>query len=146
MKPLFYLLLVVLIASCSPQQKLRKAKRLIAEAESAGLTWESDTVYSEIKVVVPETKFDTLVKIVNWTDTLVITKDRVTTKVIVNPSEKVIYISSKCDSVVIEKKAPYTVTREIKVGDSWWKNLGQAAAALIAGLIIGFMLGKMIRF
>jgi hypothetical protein len=146
MKPLFYLLLVALMASCSPQQKLRKAKRLIAEAEAAGLTWESDTVYSEIKVVVPETKFDTLVKVVNWTDTLVITKDRVTTKVIMNPSEKVVYISSKCDSVVIEKKVPYTVTREIKVGDSWLKNLGQAAAALIAGLVIGFVLGKMIRF
>jgi hypothetical protein len=150
MKPTFYLSMALILAcgvmSCSPQSKLRRAKKLIAQAEAAGVQWEDDTVFSEIKIVVPETKFDTVVNVVNWTDTITVVKDRITTRVIVNPSEKVVYISSKCDSVVVEKRVPYAVSREIKVGDSWWRNLGQAAAALIAGLVIGFILGKMIKF
>jgi hypothetical protein len=137
MKPLYYFLLlscVVLMTACGPESKLRRAKKLIAKAEAEGISWESDTVYREVKVVVPETKIDTVVSIINWTDTLVITKDRVTTKVVVTPSTKTVYIQSVCDSVIVEKRVPYTVTREIRVGDRWIKKAG----FILLGLVIGF--------
>ena len=139
-------ILLFLLSSCGPASKLRRAKRLIAQAEASGLEWKSDTVFREVKVVVPETKFDTVVQIVNWTDTVTVTKDRVTTRVVVTPSTKTVYIESKCDSVIVEKRVPYTVTREIKVGDSWWKNFGQTTTAFVVGLVLGFIASKLFKF
>jgi hypothetical protein len=149
MKPTFYLsIALILLVSCSPQSKLRRAKKLIAQAEASGLEWKSDTVYQQITVTVPEVKFDTVVRVQTWTDTITVTKDRVTTQVVVTPSEKVVYISSKCDPVTIIKKVPYTVSREIVVEQSFWKKLGRSALAGIIGIILGFALcwfGKLFR-
>lgn len=124
---------LLLLASCSPESKLRRAKRLITQAEAAGLEWKSDTVFQEVTLTVPVVQFDTVVKVQDWHDTITVVKDRVTTKVLVRPVTKEVYISSKCDSVVITKRVPYTVEREIKVGDSRWTDFKQAVLWLLVG-------------
>lgn len=127
------LLIMVLICGCTPQSKLRRAKRLIAQAESSGLEWKSDTVFQTVTLEVPTVKIDTVVTVHNWRDTITVTRDRVTTRVVVNPIEKRVYISSKCDSAVVIRKVPHTVTREIRVGDSWFTNAKQWFFWLIIG-------------
>lgn len=124
---------LLLMASCSPESKLRRAKRLITQAEAGGLEWKSDTVFQEVKVVVPETRFDTVVKQVNFLDTIVVTKDKVVTRVKVNTVEKEIFVETKCPEKVVVKKVPYTVEREIRVGDSFWTNLKQGFLWLLVG-------------
>lgn len=133
---LLLVLLAIAMGSCSPNSKLRRAKRLIEKAEAAGAVWETDTVFSEIKVIVPETKFDTIVNIQSWTDTITVTKDRVTTRVVVTPSEKVVYIESKCDSVVIEKEVPVTVTKTIHAGPTLWQSVKMFLIGFAAGVIL----------
>jgi hypothetical protein len=149
MKPTFYLsIALILLVSCSPQSKLRRAKKLIAQAEASGLEWKSDTVFSEVRIEIPASSADTIMKVVNWTDTVTVVRDRITTKVMVRPETKTVYISSKCDPVTIIKKVPYTVSREIVVEQSFWKKLGRSALAGILGIILGFALcwfGKLFR-
>jgi hypothetical protein len=127
------LLIMVLISGCTPQAKLRRAKRLIAQAEASGLEWKSDTVFTTITLEVPTVKIDTVVTVQNWRDTITVTRDRVTTRVVVNPVARTVYIASKCDSVVVIRKVPHTVTREIRVGDSWFTNAKQWFLWLIIG-------------
>lgn len=122
--PLLWLAAVILV-SCSPEAKLRKAKRLIKQAENAGLEWKSDTVFQEIKVIVPETHFDTVLRQVNFMDTLIVTKDKVITRVKINTVEREVFVETKCPEKVVIKKVPYTVTREIRVGDTLWTNIKQ---------------------
>jgi hypothetical protein len=124
---------LLLLASCSPESKLRRAKRLITQAEAAGLEWKSDTIFQEVKIVVPQTKFDTVVRQVDFRDTIVVTKDKVVTRVKVNTVEKEIFVETKCPEKVVVKKVPYSVEREIRVGDSFWTNFKQALFWLLVG-------------
>lgn len=124
---------LLLLASCSPSAKLRRANELIEQAEAAGLKWKSDTVFQEVRVVVPQTKFDTVVKRVDFRDTIVVTKDKVVTRVKVNTVEKEIFVETKCPEKVVVKKVPYTVEREIRVGDSFWTNLKQGFLWFLVG-------------
>lgn len=124
---------LLLLASCSPESKLRRAKRLISQAEAAGLEWKSDTVFQEVTITVPVVQFDTVVEVQSWHDTITVVKDRITTKVLVRPVTKEVYISSKCDSVIITKRVPYEVKREIQVGDRFWTNLKQGFLWFLVG-------------
>lgn len=131
---------LLLLTSCSSENKIRRAKRLIDQAGAAGLKWKSDTVFQEVTITVPVVQFDTVVEVQSWHDTITVMKDRVTTKVLVRPITKEVYISSKCDSVVIVKRVPYTVEREIKVGDSRWTDFKQAVLWLLVGFAACFVL------
>lgn len=131
---------LVIASSCSPESKLRRAQRLIQQAENSGLVWKSDTVFQEVTLTVPVVQIDTFVKVQDWRDTITVVKDRVTTKVLVRPVTKEVYISSKCDSVVITKRVPYEVTREIQVGDRFWTDLKEAIIWLVIGFAVCFVL------
>lgn len=142
MKPLYLIAAMALvIASCSPSSKLRRAKRLIAQAEASGLSWKSDTVFTTVTLEVPIVKIDTVVTVHNWRDTITVTRDRVTTRVVVNPIEKRVYISSKCDSAVVIKKVPFQVYRDIKVG---YSKVGLAWRMILA-LVVGFAGGYFVE-
>lgn len=139
-------LIVVLgamLSSCGTQHKIamkaKKIQRLEREINALGGT-VSDTVYREVTITVPEIKLDTIVNVVNWHDTITVVKDRITTRVVVTPSTKTVYIESKCDSVIIVKKIPVVVNRNIEVGDTGWRDFWQYAAAGVIGLVFGFVI------
>lgn len=136
-KYLLYCLIIAMwcLTSCSSTWKVRRAKHLL---ESSNIPWKTDTVFSETKIVIPETKFDTVLKQVNFTDTIIITKDKVVTKVKVNTVEHTVYVSTKCPEKIITKRVPVIVNKEIKVGDSGWKNFRQIAPWSLLFLILGF--------
>jgi hypothetical protein len=131
---IFLIMAGVIASGCSPESKLRRARRLINEAEAAGITWRVDTVFKEIPIIIPRVETDTLVQTLNFRDTVFLVKDRLITKVKVNPITKTVYISSKCDSVVIIKRVPVEVNRSIKVGYS----LAGLIWRVLLGIIIGF--------
>lgn len=130
--PLLWLAAVILV-SCSPNAKLRRAKRLISEAEAAGVNWRADTVFKTVTVEIPAVRVDTVVRVQEWRDTIVITKDRIITKVKVNPVEKTVYVETKADSIVITKIVPQIINREIKVG---YSTMGVVWRAAVASLIL----------
>lgn len=124
---------LLLMASCSPESKLRRASRLIKKAEMSGVEWKSDTVFQTIVLTTPETHFDTVLKEVNFRDTIVVERDKVVTRVKINTIERQVFIETKCPEKIVIKKVPHTVTREIRVGDRFWTNLKQGLLWLVIG-------------
>jgi hypothetical protein len=207
MKPLFYLLLVVLISGCGPSYHLRRMKyherMAIAKGATSDSTRHQKIDSADLHALEAAGKAE---KSVNLDSLLQACEDLVTaarnekasnspdltaqqkstpaevirTKIITKiqreacPTVAVdstyngtLSIQGKDYTVPLkvsinakdgaltwsvrlgEVKAPFVkeeVTSELQIGDSWLKNLGQEAAALIAGLVIGFALGKMIKF
>src|SRR5690348_4596254 len=103
-KIILLITIVLMLFSCSSENKLRRAKKLIAQAESAGLEWKSDTVFQTVEVTVPKIEFDTVLRQVNFIDTLVVTKRDVVTRVKVNTVTKEVYVKTECPERVVEKK------------------------------------------
>jgi hypothetical protein len=133
MKNLALPLALLIMVSCSPEARLRRAAKLIAKAEASGIQWKADTVFHEIKVLVPQVRVDTILRSVNFRDTLIITKHDVVTKVKVNTVTRDVFVDTKCPEKIVIKKVPYTVSRDIRVGDSWWKKLSLSIFWLIIG-------------
>lgn len=129
-----YLLIILILASCSSASKLRRAEKLIKQAEELGARWHIDTIYRTKEVVVPETHFDTVLKQVNFRDTITVEKERVVTRVKVNTITKEIFIETKCPPDTIKIKIPVTVTKTIKAkGYSLWQLIILALVMLLAG-------------
>lgn len=115
------LLLTLLLLSCSPQNKLKRAERLIQKAESLGAKWEVDTVYKEIPVFIPQVRVDSIFT-AGVGDTVILEKERIKVKYVRLPGDSVfIEGESKADTVKIE--VPVVVNKEIKSGYSWWDIL-----------------------
>ena len=119
MKPLHYLLIAMLV-SCSPAAKLKRAKKLIAQAEASGLTWSVDTIYKEIAVPIESVRLDTLFKDVPG-DTVTLIKDRLKVVYVRLPGDSV-FIEGECEADTVYQKVATVVNREIEVksGLPWW--------------------------
>lgn len=143
------LLLVVIMSGCgvlrpSDDKKaarhLRKSKKHERLAIGYGAVIYPDTVFTEVKVLVPEVRFDTLVRVQNWTDTIVVSKDKVITRVVVKPETKEVYIDSKCDTVWVVEKYPSTITKRIEVPVTKEKKAMFIFLGILTGMGITFLL------
>lgn len=114
-----YILIALLIASCSPQARFT---RLITKHPEL-LTVDTLVIRDTITLYVPEVHTDTVVTIKELTDTITLTKERVTVKAWYVPKEKKVYIQGKCDPVyitkIVERKVPIRTFEKYP----WWKKL-----------------------
>jgi hypothetical protein len=118
---LFLVVVILLLAGCSPGNKLRRAERLIKKAELAGSFWHSDTVKVTIPVFVDRIALDTLF-ISRPSDTVYLQKDRLKLKYVKLLGDTV-WISAECDSLTVIKEVPVTVTKVLYAPDKglrWW--------------------------
>jgi hypothetical protein len=88
---------LILLASCSPQRRFTH----LVEKYPYLLTTDSVTVHDTIRVVVPEVKVDTVVKVSSLLDTIYLQKDQLTVKVWMKGDD--VFIEGKCDTVYIDK-------------------------------------------
>jgi hypothetical protein len=88
---------LILLASCSPQKRFAH----LIEKYPYLLTTDSVTVHDTIRVVVPEVKVDTVVKVSSLLDTIYLQKDQLTVKVWMKGDD--VFIEGKCDTVYIDK-------------------------------------------
>jgi hypothetical protein len=88
---------LILLASCSPQKRFTH----LIEKYPYLLTTDSVTVHDTIRVVVPEVKVDTVVKVSSLLDTIYLQKDQLTVKVWMKGDD--VFIEGKCDTVYIDK-------------------------------------------
>jgi hypothetical protein len=136
-----YILIALLIASCSPQARFT---RLITKNPEL-LTVDTLVIRDTITLYVPEVHTDTVVTIKELTDTITITKDRVTVKAWYVPKEKKVYIQGKCDPVyvtkIVERKVPIKYYEKYPF---WKKLLNNLLAIFIIFVIIytGYRLFK----
>jgi len=127
-----YLILAFLLSACGPAAHLRIAERHINKAKDKGAKVSVDTVYVTKEVIVPETRFDTVLRRVNFRDTITLVKDKVTFRLKIDTVNNSIFIDHviKADTVRVMVKVPCeTVAAK---GWHWWWLL---VAALVGGII-----------
>lgn len=111
--------LIMLITACSPTKRFT---RLITKYPYL-ITTDTVVIKDTITLYVPEVKTDTVVTIQQLTDTITLTKDRVTVKAWYVPKEKKVYIEGKCDPIyvtkIVERKVPVKYYEKYP----WWKKL-----------------------
>ena len=103
-----FVLLLIIAFSCTPIQKLNRLQRLHPYLFEA----KTDTILHRdtIKIVVPATKIDTVVHYTSLFDTVIITKNNITTKVW--QVKDTVHVATEADTVFIavpyEAQIPYT--------------------------------------
>jgi hypothetical protein len=146
-----YLILILLLSSCSAGYHLKRAKRHLLIAESKGANIKQDTVFKDIKLSVPGIKVQFEPKIITM-------KDTVYWETIIPGAEKpaklkIIYLKDTTGNITaqpslelpdkkVEAKLPITVNQKItaKKGIGWeWLLI-----CYIAG-IVTWMLQPLIR-
>lgn len=133
-----WLLILFLASSCGAKFHLRQAERHLRKAEMLGAKVSKDTVFVDREWISPQIQFDTVVKQVNFIDTVIVTKDNVITKVKVNTVEKEIYIKTTCPPDTLRIEVPVQVNDNIDAGWPWWwlivaGFIGLGIGALIMG-------------
>lgn len=95
---------LILLASCSPAKRFNR----LIEKHPYLITTDSITVHDTIRVVIPEVKVDTVVKVSSLLDTIYLQQDQLTVKVWMKGDE--VFIEGKCDTIyvdkIIERKIP----------------------------------------
>lgn len=128
MKYLPFISAILILSSCGPAAKLRRAEKLIKKAEEQGAVWTVDTVFQKIPVPVPQIEVRTIHHAIPG-DTVVIEKDRLKVKVVRLPGDS-IFVEGKCEADTITVTVTKTVNKtiEAKGGFKWWW-------LIIAGLV-----------
>ena len=98
-----FILILLLITSCSPQ---RRFIRLI-EKHPYLLTTDTITIHDTVTVEIPSVIHDTVFTEHFFTeitrDTLILQKERLTVKIFHDTIKKSIYVYGECDTVIVEK-------------------------------------------
>jgi hypothetical protein len=134
-----YILILLLLASCSP---IKRFTRLI-EKHPYLLTSDTIIMRDTISIYVPEVHTDTVVTLKELTDTITLTKERVTVKAWYVPKEKKVYIQGKCDPVyitkIVERKVPIRTFEKYP----WWKKLLNNLLAIFIIFVILYTLYRL---
>ena len=112
-----YLLIILLLASCSPKDRFT---RLITKHPEL-ITTDSVTIHDTVRVVVPEVKVDTVVKVNDLLDTIFLEKEQLKVKVWMKGDQ--VFIEGKCDTVYVEQIIERRIPVRYYEKTPWWKRL-----------------------
>ena len=132
---------LILLISCSPQRRFTH----LIEKYPYLLTQDTLIVHDTITLYVPEVHTDTVVTLKELTDTITITKDRVTVKAWYVPKEKKVYIQGKCDPVYITKIVERKIPVKYYEKYPWWKKLLNNLLAFLIIFVIVYLLYNIYR-
>jgi hypothetical protein len=139
----FYLFILVLAAiSCTPQ---RRFTRLI-EKHPYLLTTDSIQLIDTVRVVIPEVKVDTVVKVNDLHDTITLQKDQLTVKVWMKGEQ--VFIEGECDTVIVDRIINRTVPvryYEKQKGFIWKFFLGGIGVTFLLMFIIYLIYKRYLR-
>jgi hypothetical protein len=131
-----YIFIVLILCSCGPAAKLRRAEKLINKAEELGAKWKVDSVVVEIPVPIESVRVDTVERVLPG-DSIVLEKERL--KVIVRriPGDTIM-IWAECEADTIKVKVTKTITKTIEAKGGlkwWWLLVAAAVGVLVASLL-----------
>lgn len=132
-----FLLLALILCSCSANYHLRRAEYHLKKADLKGAITTADTVYKFIEIPVPAVSYDTVFQS-EENDTVYISKDRLKIKYVNLPGDSV-FIEGKCEPDTIIQKVPITITKEIKPNKGFWYYFPWVLFVLALGAIAYFI-------
>jgi hypothetical protein len=112
-----YILIALLIVSCSPKARFTR----LIEKHPELLTVDSITIHDTVRVIVPEVKVDTVVKVNDLLDTIFIEKEQLKVKVWMKGDQ--VFIEGKCDTVYVDKIIEVKVPVNYYEKTPEWKKL-----------------------
>jgi hypothetical protein len=120
--------------ACSPKDRFTR----LIEKHPELITTDSITIHDTVRVVVPEVKVDTVVKVNDLLDTIYIEKEQLKVKVWMKGDD--VFIEGKCDTVyidkIIERRIP---VRYYEKTPAWKKLLNNLLPILIIFAIVYFV-------
>ena len=140
MNKLFYISLIVLLFSCSPQKRLNRLIKKHPELVKIDTIVVRDTIRDTVNITTNLTRVDTIFSFNQVFDTITITKDNLTVRYYHDTVHDKVYISGECDTIWVE--VPYERIVEYKVpcdnvvveeNIQWWYWLLLLLLFLIAG-------------
>jgi len=117
MKHLLIILTALTMIACSPKARFTR----LIEKHPELLTVDSVTIHDTIRVVVPEVKVDTVVKVNDLLDTIFLEKEQLKVKVWMKGDQ--VFIEGKCDTVYVDKIIERKIPVKYYEKTPWWKKL-----------------------
>lgn len=134
--------ILLLTVGCSPQKRFTR----LIEKYPYLLTQDTLIIHDTITLYIPEVHTDTVVTLKELTDTIILTKDRVTVKAWYIPKEKKVYIQGKCDPVYITKIVDRKIPIKYYEKYPWWKKLLNNVLAFLIIFAILYLIYKLYKF
>ena len=135
------IIISILLVSCSP---IKRFTRLI-EKYPYLITTDTVVIKDTITLYVPEVHTDTVVTLKELTDTITLTKERVTVRAWYVPKEKKVYIQGKCDPIyvtkIVERKVPVKYYEKYP----WWKKLLNNLLAIFIIFVVVYTAYKLYK-
>ncbi len=107
----------MLLISCSPKTRFTR----LIEKHPELITTDSITIHDTIRVIVPEVKVDTVVKVNDLLDTIFLEKEQLKVKVWMKGDD--VFIEGKCDTVYVDKIIEIKVPVNYYEKTPEWKRL-----------------------
>lgn len=126
-------ILLALLTACSTTAKLKKAKKLIAEAEAQGVRVTVDTVYKDKVVKVKGDSTFVMIPIHHYHDTTIfVTKDRIKIKEVFK--HDTVWHFIKCPDTVLKTKQATAINQTIDCPpqSDFWKWVALTVSAVLA--------------
>ena len=136
-----YILILLLLASCSPQARFNR----LIEKHPELLVADTILIRDTITLYIPEVHTDTVVTLKELIDTVTLTKERVTVKAWYIPKEKKVYIQGKCDPVYVTKIIDRKIPIKYYEKYPWWKKLANNMLAILIIFAIVYTSYKLYR-
>ena len=134
MKHLLIILTALTMIACSPKARFTR----LIEKHPELITTDSITIHDTVRVVVPEVKVDTVVKVNDLLDTIYIEKEQLKVKVWMKGDD--VFIEGKCDTVyidkIIERRIP---VRYYEKTPEWKRLLNNLLPILVIFAIVYFV-------
>lgn len=134
-----YILIILLLASCSPTKRFTR----LIEKYPHLLTIDTVIIHDTIRVVVPEVRVDTIVKVKALLDTVYLEKEQLKVKVWMKGDN--VYIQGKCDTVYIDKIIERKIPVKYYEKYPWWKKLLNNILAILIIFAIVYTMYKLYK-
>jgi hypothetical protein len=131
---LIVVLILITLSSCGPAHHLRKSEKHLKKAVAKGAVVKPDTVFKTIEVITPKIKFDTVLRQVNFRDTITVEKDKVITRIKYDTVSQTIFVQTECPPDTVYVKTAAVIKNEITCPpkDNKWKWIAIALGVAIA--------------
>ena len=135
----YFLILSLIIISCSPQRRFDRLIKKNPWLLTKDTLFIKDTIRDTIRINIPEVRVDTVVEYIDLFDTIYIEKEQLKVKVWMDRYNKV-YIQGKCDTVYIIKPYEKIVERKIPIRyyekTPWYKTLLNNIIGIFLSLLL----------
>ena len=140
-------ILILIMFGCGPTYYLKRSETNLKKAIEKGATVKSDTTYAKrtFSFKGAETKLSLTPYILRKDGTKVVYKDTIIFKDKIKLQFKDNFIQVDCPPDTVTVEVPVSVDNQIKAGYTGWYVAKTAIAFSVFALVVGFLLGKLIK-